>query len=111
MQEKKLVAIEDFNFYGGQVKTVEQATVFMNALISDMRKFRALCDIQIPDRTEKKVLEQKRVMWMFLQKQGKVMGALETLYLCGIVDEVFLNKFKEKATQALLPTVVGSFNG
>lgn len=90
-----------------EINNEEQARSWVEVLILDMQAWREACTIHIPNPTEEKVKQQQRAFWKFLQKQGKVMGALHTLLLMRKVNEVAYNELKQKALNALGPTVVG----
>ena len=91
-----------------EITTVEQAQKWIIALVDDMQTFRNMCDIKIPNPTHEQVKAQQRVLWQFLTKQGKVMGALQALLLTRKINEVAYNELKQKAINAMAPTIVGS---
>lgn len=90
-----------------RITNSDHAKIWLDHLISEMRKWRGICDIRVPDSTGELVKVQQRALWTFLQKQGQVMGALDALYLVGIIDLVCYEAYKEKAIKALNPVVTG----
>lgn len=91
-----------------EITNEEQARNWVEALVADMQAWRDACNIRIPNPTEMQVRDQQRTLWNFLQKQGKVMGALQTLLLTNSINEKAYNEFKQKALNSLAPTIVGS---
>jgi len=91
-----------------KIETIEQAREWVISLVQDMQFFRSLCDIEIPNPTSKQVTEQRRALWKYLQKQGKVMGALEALLFTRMLNEVAYNELRQQALNSLAPTIVGS---
>lgn len=91
-----------------EIKTVEQARKWVMYLVEDMHNFRQICDIKIPNPTETQVRAQQRALWQFLTKQGKVIGALQALLLTKKINDVAYKELKQKAINALAPTIVGS---
>lgn len=92
----------------GFLDTEEQARKWVISLVDDMKTFRAICDVHIPNPTDIQVKAQQRALWNFLQKQGKVMGALTALLLTRKINEVAYNELKQMALNSLAPTIVGS---
>lgn len=90
-----------------QIETKDQARNFISELIHDMAKCRAACDVWIPDPTAVTVQNQRRMMWTFLVKQGKVEGALLALLMAGKIDEKFYREMHQRAINSLVPSNVG----
>jgi len=90
-----------------QIENEDQARNWVTSLVQDMLKARLKCDIPIPDRSEMSVKKHQRRMWSFLTKQGKVVGALQTLLKCGVISEAFYQEMHQRALNTLVPTNVG----
>lgn len=93
-----------------EIRNTEQAKNWIGELVREMLEWRCKCDVIVPDKTDAAILEQKRANYVFLTKQGRVTGALMTLKLCGLIDDRFYAEMKQKATNTLIPTVVGGFH-
>ena len=85
----------------------DQARNWVESLINEMLVWRARCDVIIPDNTQETVVSQRRAMWTFLSKNGKVCGALSALKLCGLISDRCYTELNQKATNTLIPTQVG----
>jgi len=91
-----------------EVANEEQARNWVLSLLEDMQAWRDICTVYIPNPSAIQVNEQRRALWSFLQKQGKVMGALQTLLLTRQINEIAYKELKQKALNSLGPTIVGS---
>lgn len=91
-----------------KLETEEQVRSWVLLLIEDMQHWRTVCNVYIPNPTEEMVSAQQKALWKFLQKQGKVIGALQALLAVRKINEVAYNEFYQKALNSLAPTIVGS---
>ena len=91
-----------------EITNEEQARNWVKALLADMQAWRDICNVRVPDNNEEMVRQQQRALWKYLQKQGKVIGALQTLLLTRQINELAYKELTQKALNSLAPTVVGS---
>ena len=91
-----------------EIRNQEQAQRWVEELIEEMMIWRRACDVRIPDNNQMAVQTQRRALWTFLSKQGKVVGALKSLLLCGRISERCYTELNQKAINTLIPTVVGN---
>lgn len=87
--------------------TEDQVKNWILGLVEDMKVYRQRCNIIIPNPTKIQIDHQRRDLWTFLQKQGKVMGALELALYTGSISEVMYEELASIATNSLAPTLVG----
>lgn len=89
-----------------KIKTETQALNYLQSLVREMTAARDACRIAVPGDLKLSVSMQKRAMWVFLTKQGQVMGALNALYGVGLVSDRAFNEFNNRAIKSLVPDVV-----
>lgn len=92
---------------GARVVDQVSAENWVAELIQDMLKWRAQCDVPIPDNNAIAAQVQRRALWVFLTKQGEVVGALKTLRVCGLISDRCYRELNQKAINTLIPSVVG----
>ena len=90
-----------------RIENKEQAIRFLEEKLAEMQKWRNICDVLIPDRTDAGVKKQQQSFFIFLTKQGQLNGALQALYGTRMIDEGVYAGMTQKAINALLPSVVG----
>lgn len=98
-------------FETAELKTEEQRQKWLECLIDDMHHWRRKCDVIIPDQSEATVKAQQRASWAFLQKQGKVIGAISAMKVCGLISDRCFQEMNQKAANTLIPTIVGEKRG
>lgn len=91
-----------------QIDTEEAAINYVRGLIADMNLWRVKCDLYIPDKTNATVKAQNRILWTFLVKHGKVVGALQALLHVGKLSGRAYQLLNQEAVNSLVPTMVGS---
>ena len=83
-----------------QIETPEQATYYVEALVSDMKHWRQRCDASTD------ITLQRRALWTFLTKQGQVIGALNALKMCGLLSDRAYKELHQQAVNSLIPTEI-----
>jgi len=94
-----------------RIETEDQARNFVDELIQDMTKWRAASSVKIPNPSPVTMKNLQRATWVFLNKQGRVEGALLALLLAGKISERFYMDMHQRTLNALAPTVVGHMGG
>ena len=89
------------------LETEEQAIRWVEERVIEMIRARQACDVSIPGDQAATVIAQKRALWVFLTKQGRVTGALEALLLTGRISEICYVEQLQRALNTLVPSVVG----
>ncbi len=92
---------------GEKIESEDQARNWVSELVQDMKFWRAECDVLFPHDAAKTAQHQRRACWTFLTKQGKVVGALQALFLAGKISECCYQELNQTAINALAPTLVG----
>lgn len=92
-----------------KITTEEQARNWVLQLIAEMQYYRQRCDQPLPDNSQ--VIQKQRDMWTFLEKHGKVIGALQTLMLCGMVSQRCYQELTQAALNTLIPSEIGRIDG
>lgn len=87
--------------------TEDQIKNWILSLVEDMKQYRMRCDILIPNPTNAQIQQQRRDLWTFLQKQGKVLGAIEAMYFTNQISEIMFDELRNIALNSLAPTIVG----
>ena len=83
-----------------ELKTSEQAHNWIERLMLKMSVARKKCDLL----TE--VVEQRRALWLFLVRHGRVLGALDACYHSGLITERAYIEFNQKAINSLVPSIL-----
>jgi len=91
----------------GKLGTREEAINFLDACLQLVAEKRLACDVIIPDDAAATVIQQRMAFQTYLMTIGRCLGAAETLFKVGKIDEGTWREFHQRTLNTLASTVVG----
>ena len=91
----------------GLLETKEQAINYLEECLATAAEKRSNCDVIVPGDTTLAAKLQRKAFQTYLMTVGRCLGAVETLYKTGWIDERAFQEFHQKTLNTLASSIVG----